>query len=655
MTGPDDESPSDGDPATPEGHDGVPPAGDATPTSGLDSTTPATAGDASTRADTPSPTWQRVDAVHRYLDSVPLTRLIGAITAFAVLIRLISLGARPMHFDEARVAYWSLHYMESGSLTYRPVVHGPFIQLFNSWTFSLFGASDFLARLPIVLAGGLLPATALLFREHLRKDELVAFALFLSLNSILVYYSRFMRSDMLVAAFMFTAFALFVRYYDTRRVALLYVGVVLVGMGFASKENAIIYVLTWLGSTALIIDQSLYRPRAYRSGWKRLRTVVTERLTLSRVGWTMQHVIGLAVVLLAVLVFFYADRGAGMAGIRRPPTPPAEGAKGLWEAIGQPLSFPGYAVDTLEQAVNSAIDHWGDPAGTDDGSLVDTYVTNISRDLKVLGVHGIFLVLFGVLGFIYERYGRRTSRNLVMFAGYCGIVSLLGYPLADDIGGAHWLHIHVLVPLAIPAGVGIARLARFLTVTVEKRDPVETLVLVFLLILIVGSAGITTINNSYMDTTSTDNTLAQYAQPEGEARDAVRAINAVSSTDEPRILVYTADSFDSRPLVGNRPDLLTRPLCLGTGWYSSLPLPWYVTKADANVTCQQSVANLTQTVSTNPPPLIITNGRDQSVPDQRLSTQYTARSFEWFQFDHPVRLYVRNDRVDSVPGWNASG
>ena len=601
-----------------------------------------------------APVWRRLDDARSVLASVDPVRAILAITAVAVLVRLVGLAVRPMHFDEARVAYWTLQYMDSGSLTYRPVVHGPFIQLFNSWTFSLFGASDFLARLPVAAAGGLLPATALCFRDRLRTDELVAFALFLSANSILVYYSRFMRSDVLVAAFMFTAFALFVRFYDTRRVGLLYGAVVFVGLGFASKENAIVYVLTWLGASALLLDQALYRPRSYPNGVAAVRAAV-DRVTRGRIVRALGHGIALAVVLVAVLVFFYADRGAGMTGILRPPTPPSAGQTGLWEALGQPLSFPGYALDTLTHAANEAIGHWGSPAGTDEESLVDTYVTNIGRDLKVLGWHGIFLLLFGVIGFVWERYGRSTARSVVLFAGYCGLVSLLGYPLADDIGGAHWLHVHILVPMAIPAGVGIARFARFLNPSIDNRDTTAVLFVGVVLLLVVAQVGATTVNNSYVDTTSTDNSLVQYAQPEADARDAVGAINAIAGSDQPDIVVYTAAAYDDDPLVGDEPSYLTRPLCLGTGWYSSLPLPWYVTKADANVTCQQNASALAETVSTTPPPMLITNTADDSVPTQQLSERYVARTFEWFQYSHQVTVYVRNDRVADAPGWFATG
>jgi len=186
---------------------------------------------------------------YRAVAAVSTTRTVLAITAVALLVRLLALGARPMHYDEARVGYWVLHYIDTGSFTYRHGIHGPFVQHVNRYLFPLIGASDFTARLPVAVVGGLLPAVALLFREHLDRAELVALALFLSFNSVLVYYSRFMRSDVLLAGFMFGAFGLLVRFYDTRDVRYLYGVAVLAGFGFATKENALVYALTWLGYT----------------------------------------------------------------------------------------------------------------------------------------------------------------------------------------------------------------------------------------------------------------------------------------------------------------------------------------------------------------------------------------------------------------------
>jgi hypothetical protein len=58
-------------------------------------------------------------------------------------------------------------------------------------------------RLVPVVVGGLFPLSAWLYREHLRRVEVVALALLLAVEPVLFYYSRFMRNDATVAALAF--------------------------------------------------------------------------------------------------------------------------------------------------------------------------------------------------------------------------------------------------------------------------------------------------------------------------------------------------------------------------------------------------------------------------------------------------------------------
>jgi uncharacterized protein (TIGR03663 family) len=587
-------------------------------------------------------------------------RLIVAVTALALVIRLVGLGTRPMHYDEGRVAYWMLHSVESGSFAYRHGIHGPFLQHTNRWLFPLVGASDFTARLPVALAGGLLPLGALAFRNHLEKAETVALALFLAFNSVLVYYSRFMRSDVLLAAFMFGAFACLVGLYDTRDARYLYGVAVLAALGFATKENAIVYVLTWVGAAALLADQALYRPRRYRSGlavaFDRLGDPRAVARRLLPYAW---HVVGALVVFLLVLVFMYADRGAGMAGIRRPPVPPGEGAVGFWEALANPAGFPGYAYDTLASATGEALEWGGRTSAGDSENFLDTYVSNLGADLETLGWNAPILVVFGVVGFVWERYARPTGRNLVMFAGYCGFVSLLGYPLADDIGSAHWLNVHVLVPLAIPAAVGAARFYRWGRNASLDRDTVGTAAATFILILASVQVAAANAGDVYADSTSRENKIAQYAQPQTDTRAVFDAVNAVSDGgNDTEVVIYTGANYSgSRPIVGG-PDedlhpFILRPECQKSDWYNSLPLPWYLTKAGTEVDCETDPEALATLAGEAP--LVITRTPDESVPTAALGDAYVARTFDMYQWDHQFTVYLREDRVAEVPGWRNAG
>jgi uncharacterized protein (TIGR03663 family) len=198
-----------------------------------------------------------VGKVRHRLETSRALQVVVAITVLAVLARLVLLGQRAAHWDEGRVAYWILRYQETGVWEYRPIVHGPFFFHVNKYLFAIFGASDFVARLPVALVGGLLPAVAWLLRDHLRDAEVVALAGILALNPLLFYYSRFMRNDVLVAGFMLFALGFFARAYVTRRPAYVYAGTLSFALAFTAKENAVLYVACWLGALGLLLDHRM--------------------------------------------------------------------------------------------------------------------------------------------------------------------------------------------------------------------------------------------------------------------------------------------------------------------------------------------------------------------------------------------------------------
>ena len=159
-----------------------------------------------------------------------------AITLFAIVVRVVGLGDRVAHWDEARVAYWILDYGATGVIFYRPIVHGPLVQLVNAPIVDALGATDGVIRLFPAVVGGLLPLSALLFRHRLRDEAVLSLAALLALNPVLVYYSRFMRSDILTGAFAFVAFALLVRAIDLRDRRYLYPAALFLALSIRVKK-----------------------------------------------------------------------------------------------------------------------------------------------------------------------------------------------------------------------------------------------------------------------------------------------------------------------------------------------------------------------------------------------------------------------------------
>ncbi|WP_340099350.1 flippase activity-associated protein Agl23 [Salinibaculum salinum] len=623
-----------------------------------------------------------LSTVKRLFGSVSLVQALLVITALALVVRLVGLGTRPFHFDEARVAYWSLYYVDSGHFTYRPIVHGPFIQLVNAWLVDAVGASDFLARLPVAVVGGLFPASAYLYREHLRKSEVVALALFLAFNAIFVYYSRFLRSDILLAGFMFAGFGFIVRYYDTRRFRYLYAAGALVALGLTTKENGLVYLLTWVGATGLLVDHALFPPRGFKSGFDRIRQsrvgrflgdvytialvpfrgtdVLFERWENPRgvglaVGRLAVHAVGVTVVALLILVFFYADRGAGMDGIVNPPVAAAAGESGLWQALGRPLRFPGYAFGTVEGAFSEAIGQWGSvSSGGEDTSFLERYVSTLGAELDAIRNGALAVGTLAILGFVWERYGTENPRNLVMFMAYCGLASLVGYSLKNDPGTGKWLTIHLILPMMIPAAVGAGRLYRWGKQAAANRDTVGVFIVVVVMLLLSVQIAAATVTTSYTDTTAENNELVQFAQPEADARDAFTALGAVSDGEGTDAVIYLDENHSTRyELIGDESYWYKEPTCVGSAWTSTLPLPWYFGTADTNVSCVEQPETLTEHVQNDAPPMIITQPDDSSVPTDLLEANYTARTFNFYRGAHPIRFYVHEDYVADAPGWTA--
>ena len=644
----------------------------------------------------------------RIEDAIPvevtLTRVVLAITVVALLARIVLLGARTVHWDEARVAYWTNYYAETGNFAYRHIIHGPFAQHAGAWMIRLFGPSDFVIRLPVAVIGGLLPLGALLFREHLRDEETVILALLLAFNAVFLYFSRFMRSDVLVGAFMLVGFGFLVRFYDTRRWWYLYGFAAFTALGFASKENAIIYVLNWLGATALLVDHALFRPRDDESGLALLRRTrlgrvggATRRLqTLparlaaadpvgvrtalddpdSRLRRTLRYLLhpaGILAVFGLVLLFMYAPRGAGRAGYDVA-TQGGGNVTGFWEGITNPLHFPAMVGDTADSTIEEML-RWGQTGGGAIGGerdLVSWYGQQVANDhreilvfvqgeyvdwlggyAKVLAFTSPVILVGGLLGFLYERFAVARSRNLVMFMGYIGIVSIIGYPLAGDVFGP-WLAVHMLLPLTIPAAAFLGAVYRFGMDVSVSQGTLRYGASVFVLVLAAGLVAFAGVTSVYTNTQSDDNQLVQWAQPGDNIGPAIDDMRRIASEHESGadVLVYygggTGESrfISTRALVKNESQWAPsgmdyRPHC--TVWFNALPMPWYFETTGSEVTCARTAGDLESAVVEEEVPFIMTDETDTSVPRDLLQRHYTGRTYQLRAWGQEVTFWVHDD------------
>jgi len=133
----------------------------------------------------------------------------GALIAFALLLRLVALGARPPHHDEAIHCDFAYNLLTQGTYRYDPTYHGPLIYYVMAALLMVFGATTAVGRLYPALAGAALVALPLALRRRLGRGAAWWTGALLAISPVLLYFSRFAREDVPVALFTAAALTLF--------------------------------------------------------------------------------------------------------------------------------------------------------------------------------------------------------------------------------------------------------------------------------------------------------------------------------------------------------------------------------------------------------------------------------------------------------------
>jgi uncharacterized protein (TIGR03663 family) len=571
-------------------------------------------------------------------------RTVGAVvglTIVSLFIRLVGLGGRVAHWDEGRVGYWILEYGETGVLFYRPIVHGPLLKLVNAPLFELFGATDFVARLFPAVVGGLLPLVALAFRHRLRDVVVVALAGLLTLDPALLYYSRFARNDILVAAFCLVAFASLVRAVDLDDGRYLPIAAVALALGFGAKENALAYIFAFVGATGLLV---IHRLVAAALGDRSLRSVLLERLRWSYDG-ARRHsrsIGGSAVSFVAVIVAVYAPRGSipstdtyYRSCSQYEPLIGIQGAPTFGEALGNPLLVPRLVWHTFGSTAELYACKWITPRADDP----NPYFEYLRELAMITGEASTAIIALAIVGFAVAVYRPGLPDDLVSFAFYWGAASVVGYPLVTDIGGAAWLAVHIVLPLSIPAAVGAGLLYDVGRDARLDEDTISTALSVAIAVVLIGSMLWTGHATSVSSPTTDQNPLVQYAQPAGDLRATLVDLRTLADQNEGTDVVLVGKNL-SNPTGGG--ELEYRPAC--ADWFETLPLPWYFEGSDVGVDCAPTAAALDDTLREEPPVVVVTDD-DERLVAGRLD-DYERRTHRMRTTDSWYIYYVDESRLD---------
>ncbi|MFB6302453.1 MAG: flippase activity-associated protein Agl23 [Haloferacaceae archaeon] len=535
-----------------------------------------------------------------------LAAVVG-LAALALVARLLWLGRRPFHWDEARVGYWTLRFLATGSYEYRPVAGGPFLYLVGRPTLALFGATDATARLPVALVGGLLPLVALLFRGRLDGAETVLLAAFLGFNPLLLYYSRFLRGDVPAAAFGLVAVGAVVRLADggadgdgtgDRRFA--YLAGAAVALALAASGFAVAYPFAWLAAGLLVLDHDrlLGRPARAASRVAALR----DRLLA---GW--RTALGAVAAGALTLFLCYAPRSGGQG-------------PGLWRPTTLPATLEAAVLGSARKFVGVRI------LGRRSGGT-HQLLPYLADNAEALAAGAVPLVALALYALFRDRYGPGDPRPLVAFAGYWGLVGLVLFPAVAEVSGP-WVAVHSAVPLAVPAAVGGGAVVRFGTRAFAAGRTRGAAAAALVVVAAVAGTGAVVASDVYGPSTP-DNGLASYAQPADDLGPFHADVTAVAPANEGTDVLYYGDDF--RSTLGA--DTATPPV--PEEWGKRLPLPWYTERAGATTDAASTPRALD-----DPPPVVVADASRRADLASRLDG-YEAREYRLALWNRRVVVFVR--------------
>ncbi|MFC7137374.1 flippase activity-associated protein Agl23 [Halobaculum litoreum] len=441
---------------------------------------------------------------------------VGVVVALALLARFAFLGARPFHWDEGRVGYWTLRYLDTGVYEYRPAAGGPLVYLATRWTVGLFGATDAAARSFVALVGGLLPAAALLFRGSLDDGETVALAALLAGSPLLVYYSRFLRGDVLAAGFGLVVVGAVVRHRDTGARWPLYLGAAALALALASSGFAVVSLPLWLVAAAFVLDEARVRGTPAAAVGRLGAGVAWARANATSLSRALFVFLGVALVL-------FAPRGGGVG-------------PGLWSPSTLPSVVAFAFVEAPERFVSLRFAGRLSPPARG-----NSFLPAVAGYARTLVATAWPVLVFGLVGFLRERY-RPGTRSVVAFGGYAAGFGLLAFPIAS-MGVEPWTAVHVVPLLALPGAVGLAWAVRGLRARATATDPAWLVA-----VLLVASAGVAgygaTAAGVYADP-APESAFAQYAQPSGDVDAALAAAETAMAGNDGVDVVYVGRDLDT--------------------------------------------------------------------------------------------------------------
>ncbi|MGA2103947.1 flippase activity-associated protein Agl23 [Methanoregula sp.] len=166
-------------------------------------------------------------------------RVFLLIFLLAIILRFWHPDLKLFHHDEAIHSWFSFNLLTKGSWVYDPSYHGPFLYYVTAGMFSLFGASDLVARLLPALFGTLLvPLVYFIYRlGYITRAQTLIIALFLAISPDMVYFSRFLRHDIFMLFFTMLLLVAILYYFERGQLRYVIIAAIAAGGALCCKEE----------------------------------------------------------------------------------------------------------------------------------------------------------------------------------------------------------------------------------------------------------------------------------------------------------------------------------------------------------------------------------------------------------------------------------
>jgi uncharacterized protein (TIGR03663 family) len=318
----------------------------------------------------------------------------GLLLLAALALRLFDLADRPFHHDESQDAFFSWIFFTDGEYEYNPLLHGPLRFYLTAGVYAVLGDSDFTARLAPALMGTAMVPLPYLLRHQLGRAGAFAAAALLAFGPSYLYFSRFAREDIHIAAITLAMLVVAFRFLERPRRHQPALFGALLALSFATKESTFITAFV-AGTFFLAVLATRHRDVLVRP----VRAVGLEAW-----GWALAAFIGVYTLLFTTFL-----------------THP-EGVQGLWTGLDYWLG---------QHEVGRGGEPW------------------YFYGLILFGVEWPVLLL----GAVGAGAALRRPTLLRVFLVWAFVLSLAVYSWAGEKFA--WLVLHPLLPLVLLAGVGV--------------------------------------------------------------------------------------------------------------------------------------------------------------------------------------------------------